>query len=158
MEKYYIAYGSNMNLPQMARRCPDAKVIGAGSIKGWELTFRGYRNGAVATIEHKADSEVPILLWSISEADEASLDVYEGWPRLYRKEIIHCEVDGKDIEAMVYIMNKGREKNLPSFDYFGTILRGYRANGIDEKPLFDALGKTWYGVQHRDRPNLTYRW
>ena len=32
--KKYIAYGSNLNLEQMARRCPTAKVIGAGTKEG----------------------------------------------------------------------------------------------------------------------------
>jgi len=31
--KLYIAYGSNLNLPQMAHRCPSAKVVGASEIK-----------------------------------------------------------------------------------------------------------------------------
>ena len=39
--KKYIAYGSNLNLEQMARRCPTAKVIGAGEIRDHELLFRG---------------------------------------------------------------------------------------------------------------------
>lgn len=37
--KKYIAYGSNLNLEQMARRCPTAKVIGAGEIRDHELLF-----------------------------------------------------------------------------------------------------------------------
>ena len=45
----YIAYGSNLNRAQMALRCPDAKVVGTGEIKDYELLFRGNRNGAVAT-------------------------------------------------------------------------------------------------------------
>lgn len=36
---YYIAYGSNMNLAQMARRCPGARVVGMGLLRGWKLTF-----------------------------------------------------------------------------------------------------------------------
>ena len=44
----YIAYGSNLNRAQMALRCPDAKVVGTGEIKDYELLFRGNRNGAVA--------------------------------------------------------------------------------------------------------------
>lgn len=44
----YIAYGSNLNRGQMALRCPDAKVVGTGEIKDYELLFRGNRNGAVA--------------------------------------------------------------------------------------------------------------
>jgi len=30
--KLYIAYGSNLNLTQMAKRCPTAKVLGASEI------------------------------------------------------------------------------------------------------------------------------
>ena len=29
--KFYIAYGSNLNLEQMANRCPTARVVGAGN-------------------------------------------------------------------------------------------------------------------------------
>ena len=44
--KLYVAYGSNLNLEQMARRCPKAKVVGIGNLKDYQLTFR-----RVATIE-----------------------------------------------------------------------------------------------------------
>ncbi len=47
-ERLYIAYGSNLNLPQMGRRCPTAKVVGTSEIKNYELLFRG-----VATVEPK---------------------------------------------------------------------------------------------------------
>ena len=30
--RLYIAYGSNLNLPQMEYRCPTAKVVGAGDV------------------------------------------------------------------------------------------------------------------------------
>lgn len=51
MEKrrLYAAYGSNMNIEQMARRCPTARVVGKGVIKGYELVFRGLPNNAYAT-------------------------------------------------------------------------------------------------------------
>lgn len=32
-KKYYIAYGSNLSVGQMAYRCPDAKVIGTRSLR-----------------------------------------------------------------------------------------------------------------------------
>ena len=51
--KKYIAYGSNLNLGQMARRCPTARVIGKGEIKDHELLFRGGSLSAVATVEPK---------------------------------------------------------------------------------------------------------
>ena len=37
--KIYGAYGSNMNLEQMAHRCPKAKVIGSGILQDYKLTF-----------------------------------------------------------------------------------------------------------------------
>ena len=45
----YIAYGSNLNLPQMGMRCPTAEVVGASEIKNYELLFRGGRRGAAGT-------------------------------------------------------------------------------------------------------------
>ena len=44
-KRLYIAYGSNINLEQMANRCPNSKVVGKEMLKGYELEFRG-----VATI------------------------------------------------------------------------------------------------------------
>ena len=32
MKKYYIAYGSNLNVEQMRYRCPDAKIVGTSVI------------------------------------------------------------------------------------------------------------------------------
>lgn len=59
--KKYIAYGSNLNLEQMARRCPTARVVGKGEIKEHELLFRGSRFSAVATVEPKAGASVPAV-------------------------------------------------------------------------------------------------
>ena len=102
--KLYIAYGSNLNLPQMAHRCPSAKVVGASEIKDYALVFRGGRNGAVATIEPCEGSSVPVLLWKITPKDEAALDVYEGFPRFYDKELMELPLDGQSVSAMVYVM------------------------------------------------------
>ncbi len=75
----YIAYGSNLNLQQMAFRCPTAKVIGASKIKDYELLFRGGRRGSVATVEPLKGSHVPVLLWELKEKDLQALDRYEGY-------------------------------------------------------------------------------
>ena len=40
-ERLYIAYGSNLNLLQMAFRCPTAEIAGKSELKGYELLFRG---------------------------------------------------------------------------------------------------------------------
>ena len=35
----YFAYGSNMNLNQMAFRCPDAEVVDTVRLEGYRLAF-----------------------------------------------------------------------------------------------------------------------
>lgn len=125
--KLYIAYGSNLNLEQMANRCPTAKAVGVSKINNYRLVFRGAHAGAVATIEPYKGGSVPVLLWEITPADEAALDRYEGWPYLYRKETLKVRLGGKQVTAMVYIMNEGRPFGQPSCFYYSTILEGYKS-------------------------------
>ena len=51
----YIAYGSNLNRAQMALRCSDAKVVGTGEIKDYELLFRGNRGGSYGGAEKRGE-------------------------------------------------------------------------------------------------------
>ena len=140
--RLYIAYGSNLNLPQMKYRCPTAKVVGAGEVKGYELLFRGGSRGAVATIEPLEGSSVPVLLWKIRPQDELALDRYEGYPNFYRKEMMEVELIGKPVGAMVYIMNDGREFGAPSDFYLHTIAEGYETAGFDTDFLDQAVEKS----------------
>lgn len=137
--KTYFAYGSNMNIEQMMRRCPDSHLIGVGVLKGYSLTFKGSSMSAVATIEPNEDSEVPVVMWSISEMDEKKLDIYEGFPRLYIKRQLKVHAGKKTVSGFAYIMTDGKSIGLPSTGYFDIILEGYEENGIDTKPLFGAL-------------------
>lgn len=135
----YIAYGSNLNLPQMAFRCPTAEVAGVSELKDYELLFRGGRRGAVATVEPKEGSSVPVLLWKIRQKDEEALDRYEGYPRLYDKQMMEVELDGNPISAMVYVMTPGYEFGTPSDYYADVIWQGYESSGLDTQVLEDAI-------------------
>ena len=53
MKKYYIAYGSNLNVQQMKFRCPGAKVVGTSVIRNYELLYKGSKTGSYLTIEKK---------------------------------------------------------------------------------------------------------
>ena len=48
-KRYYIAYGSNLNVPQMRMRCPHATILGTANLKGWELLFKGSKTGWYAS-------------------------------------------------------------------------------------------------------------
>ena len=132
-KQLYIAYGSNINLEQMAYRCPHSKVVGTSEIKDFELEFRG-----VATIVPKENASVPVLIWKLDERDLPILNRYEGWPRLYRQEKMEFELNGKTFEGMAYLMNYGKIAP-PSQQYYNTILQGYRENRLDESYLQKAL-------------------
>ena len=132
-----MAYGSNLNLPQMGKRCPTATVAGTSEIKGYELLFRG-----VATVEPKEGGSVPGLLWNIEPWDELALDRYEGWPHLYRKEMMDVELEGKNVSAMVYVMNDERSLGMPSEVYYRIIEEGYHSVGFDTAVLEHALART----------------
>lgn len=135
-KRLYIAYGSNINLEQMAHRCPNSKIVSKEMFKGYELEFRG-----VATIVPNDKSEVPILIWEIDGRDEHSLDRYEGFPNLYRKELFEIEVDGEKKECMAYLMNKG-QISPPTSYYYNVINQGYEANGMDTSYLRAALERS----------------
>ena len=149
-KKCYIAYGSNLNLPQMAERCPTAKVLGASSMKDWQLLFRGPHGGAVATVEPYKGSSVPVLVWEISETDENALDRYEGWPYLYRKEMVKIKLGGKTINALVYLMNEGKPLNQPSSYYYSVIYDGYKSAGFDIEMLKKATTDSLEGEDDND--------
>ena len=141
----YLAYGSNLNLEQMAHRCPTAKPIGTTMLKNYKLIFRGGNAGAVATVEPCKGCSVPVLLWELTPADEAALDRYEGFPYFYRKESVKVKLEGKTVSAMVYIMNDGHPLGTPSCYYYSVILEGYKAAGFDVDVLRTAVSDSANG-------------
>lgn len=142
-DSLYFAYGSNINLGQMAKRCPDAQAVGTARLYGYELLFRGNSRGAgVATIAPRKGGEVRGLLWRITPLCELSLDKYEGYPRLYKKETVTVRThDGWEIPVMTYVMADEwlRDPVLPSREYSATIREGYRQNGLPTRALDEAL-------------------
>lgn len=141
-DKIYVAYGSNLNLPQMAQRCPTAKVLGTSEIRDYELLFRGSRTGSYATVEPCEGKNVPVLLWSVKPQDEKSLDRYEGYPLFYEKEAMTLSLDGKEVNAFVYVMNEGHRLGMPSQHYVDVIAEGYQSAGFDLNILQEAITET----------------
>ena len=136
--KVYLAYGSNLNMQQMTRRCPEAKAWGATFLRDWRLAFHGGSGHAVATIVPRKGDDVPVGLWSITAKDEKALDAYEGYPGLYRKETVKVPWGKRTVSAMVYVMNHDKI-GFPSKPYFETIFEGYEDFNLDPEPLFQAL-------------------
>lgn len=146
MEKrYYIAYGSNLNVVQMLARCPGARVIGISEIPNYQLLFKGSKTGSYLTIEPLDGSSVPVVAWEISAQDERALDIYEGYPSFYYKKEMELPIRGirtgkvNQRKVFVYVMHENRLLGIPSKHYLRVCLDGYRAFGFDPSFLDQAL-------------------
>ena len=129
----YFAYGSNLNLFQMKRRCKDSIFIKKYELKGYRLNFRSkYR---AADIEKSKNSLVTGALFEISKSDEKKLDVYEDYPILYKKYYFYYY--GKKI--MTYIMVNKTPFKFPTEKYLNIVKRGYKDCKLNNQHLLKAL-------------------
>ncbi len=101
MSRYYFAYGSNMWLAQMRKRCPHSRLLGPAALPGYRfiINSRGYAN-----IVADAQAVVLGLLFAISATDETALDGFEGVAQgNYCKALVPVQRDGETAIALVYI-------------------------------------------------------
>jgi hypothetical protein len=134
----YAAYGSNMDPEQMLRRCPSSPHTGTGWIRGWRLTFGGEDlgwEGALATlvpaeeVPEQLSPGVFVALYDLTEADERSLDAWEGADSgLYRKLHLRVHTLAGDVVAYVYALD-AFEGGLPSARQLGAIADAAEAAG-----------------------------
>lgn len=144
-KKIYAVYGSNTYTPQMGRRCPEARLVGTGFLKDYELEFRG-----AATVVPKPGAQVPVVLWEITDLNEIRLDVCEGVPHdVYRKKTVTVEMDGKLISGKIYIKNGG-SIFPPKEGYAKRMLLGYKQNGLDVQYIHDALDRAYLAQEDQD--------
>jgi gamma-glutamylcyclotransferase (GGCT)/AIG2-like uncharacterized protein YtfP len=123
----YFAYGSNMNVSQMARRCPSAACRGNACLAGHDFLInqRGF-----GTIVPDSQSTVHGLLWTLSDPDIASLDEYEGIAvGYYRKEHLAVSFAGETIVAMIYVATDS-SPGIPEPAYIELIVAAATARGL----------------------------
>lgn len=148
MKRYYIAYGSNLNVRQMKMRCPKARVIGTAEIRNFELLFKESKTGSYLTVEPKDGGIIPVAVWETTEADESALDRYEVYPAFYYKKDIKLQYKGirtgkrRTINAFAYIMHEDRPIGVPSIYYMKTCLDGYDTFYFDKQILLNAYHKS----------------
>jgi gamma-glutamylcyclotransferase (GGCT)/AIG2-like uncharacterized protein YtfP len=124
---YYFAYGSNMNWPQMQRRCPSARFVCVARLANYQFGITRHsrlRDCGTANIFPIDQQEVWGIVYEVSEADLVILDGFEDG---YRREILPvCALaDGKQpLNALVYIAEIEKDVPLPSAEYKRLILDG----------------------------------
>jgi gamma-glutamylcyclotransferase (GGCT)/AIG2-like uncharacterized protein YtfP len=120
----YFAYGSNMSVQAMARRCPRSRAIGLARLPRHRLTVM--REGWLTAVRDPR-SAVHGVLWALALSDVPALDRYEGVAqRLYAKVAQPVVAPGGAKRALVYFgANAG--PGVPRLDYMGEIVAAARA-------------------------------
>jgi hypothetical protein len=142
----YAAYGSNMDPAQMLQRCPSSPSAGTGWIPGWRLTFGAEDfgwDGALATLApaEGASPGVFVALYDLTEADEQTLDAWEGVDHgLYRKVRLRVHTLAGDVVAYAYALD-AFEGGLPSARHLGAIADAAEAAGAPADYLTDLRSR-----------------
>jgi len=143
--KFFIAYGSLMNVDKMVQVCPESYVFGWGSIQDFELEVRALEN-----LKSSAGCNVPVVLYSITAEDEMELDSFFDL-EVYRKDEINviltdvndvvapysAEYYREGIKGLVYIMKDGNLKK-PTAALVGANGNIYNLMGIASQALIRA--------------------
>lgn len=136
----YAAYGSNLDPEQMVLRAPHAPHRGTGWIVGWRLTFGGEDlgwEGALATVVEEPGSQVFVSLYDMTDADEATLDEWEGSDLgLYTKIRVRVATLDGDVTAWIYVLD-AYEGGLPSARYLGIMADAAEAAGAPDDYVED---------------------
>ena len=156
MSRYYLSYGSNLIISQMRMRCPEARIVGTAVIENYHLLYKGSKTGAYLTIEKAPNGKVPVAVWKVSEADEAALDRYEGFPTFYYKKDFKITMDGAvegykvGLDAFAYIMHEERPHGIPMDFYVRGCEEGYDTFGFDKRILRNAYKRSRKAVEKRE--------
>jgi len=97
----YFAYGSNMSMAMMKRRCPSAVAIDTARLDGWRFFIMA---AGFASIAPANGSVVHGVLWWLAPRDLAALNAYEGVDGgLYIRRTLPVRYQGRHEPALVYV-------------------------------------------------------
>src|SRR5262249_19219815 len=100
-EMLHFAYGSNMSVALMRRRCPHARLEGRACLPGYRFVIRG---SGFASVVPAPGSCVHGLLWRVTPRDVAALNAYENLDGgLYRAVTMGVVSHRRRRAALVYV-------------------------------------------------------
>jgi gamma-glutamylcyclotransferase (GGCT)/AIG2-like uncharacterized protein YtfP len=124
---YYFAYGSNMNWPQMQRRCPSSRFICVGRLVGYHFGITRHsrlRNCGTANVYPAPGKEVWGSVYDINDEELLILDSFEDG---YRREVlsVYPREDGESpFDALVYVAPVEDNVPRPNAEYRRLIIEG----------------------------------
>lgn len=123
----YFAYGANMDVEAMARRCPKSKPLGVARLPRCRFAIMPNGWGNVVADPRRA---VHGVLWDLALSDVPTLDAYEEVGKGLYAKIIQpvIKAAGGTARALVYV-GKG-DGGKPRADYIAAILAAARQWGL----------------------------
>ena len=124
---YYFAYGSNMNWPQMQRRCPSAKFVCVACLPNYQFGITRHsrlRDCGTANVFSSAGAAVWGIVYDVSDAD---LIVMDGFEDGYRREFLSVRPANNgdaSITALVYVAEIDANVPLPNAEYKRVLVEG----------------------------------
>ncbi len=143
----YFAYGANMDVAAMARRCPGSKPVGVARLPRHRfiITSDGY-----ASVVRDPRATVHGVLWEASLADIRTLDKFEEIDRgLYIKISQPVIAGAGPRRALIYVGSRSTE-GRPRPGYLESVLTSARAWALPEDyraAMARHLGKPWVECQ-----------
>jgi Gamma-glutamyl cyclotransferase, AIG2-like len=123
----YFAYGSNMLLPMMRRRCPGARHLGRAVLPGYRFIIM---RGGYASVARSPGHSVHGLLWRLTARDVAVLNAYENLDGgLYRGGSLAVVAGRRRLRALVYV-GRSRIPGRPRPGYLELVTDAARDAGL----------------------------
>ena len=129
-----FAYGMNTNSSQMKRRCTAAISLGKAELLNYKFEFCGPAN-----VRRSKGDVVVGVMWSITSKCLAQLDILEGYPNLYTRQLCRVKFNGKIVRAITYKMKQQTHCMLPAEYYVNIVIDGYTEHQIDCAQIKQAL-------------------
>ncbi|MBL8149603.1 MAG: gamma-glutamylcyclotransferase [Blastocatellia bacterium] len=148
MERYYFAYGSNLNIADWHRWCSWCgyakdllKPISTGYLPDRTLAFSLHsesRFGGVLDVVPKLGHTVSGVIYKVKESGWQALDAKEGAPNWYRRfDTYALTSDAKEVAVSTYEVRPNLRSPFvpPHSDYLEIVSQGLRSYGLDDLAL-----------------------
>ena len=151
-KRLYFAFGSNLSLDQMRKRCPGHKLVGIAVLANHRVVCNKAKSDGVnycAGIIESPGDEVLGGLYKLTPGDIKRLDKDEGcWKgteHYYRDAgdfYVKNRASGLVINAFTYFVAKPVPPKKPATEYAEIIFQGCRDHGFPEEYVKNLRG--WF--------------
>lgn len=137
-ELYHFAYGSNMNVEQIRKRCSVPRAVAVAKLADHRVAFFGYSgvwDGAMETVIAAPGREVWGVVYALNFADRESLDAWQdvridGTGAYFHYPAEVTDTKGRVHSVLFYKKDILGDPQKPSREYLDFIVQGAIEHGL----------------------------